>query len=126
MRLGIGIAVGRAGLLGEPIGDLGVAAGQQAARDDEPLAPPQRGANRGVVMGEEQLGGASGIVLLAPPARLLEGQPRIRPQLRRNPRQYGVEVGRVAGKREARLRHGAVIGRQQRHHAAGRLGLAVP
>ncbi len=113
-------------LLHEAVGGVGVAGGEQTARDDQPLVPPCRRTHRVVGVGEQQLSGRVVIVLLAPESRLLERQPRIRAQLGRDLRQHGIEVRRVANQREACLGHAAVIGRHQREHTAGRIDLAVP
>ncbi len=114
------------GLLDQPVGHVRIAGVKQLAGDQQPLAQPRRRANRVVVMGEQQLGGRVVIVLLARPARLLEGEPRIRAKLGRHLRHQAAGIGRVGGEREARFRQGMIIGRNQRQHAARCIGVAVP
>ena len=87
-ELGFGkrVSFDQAMLLDDAIGEFGVAAGENPSGNRLPFRPPGRRADEIVGLGEQNLDCRIGHVLFAAPAQLLEDEPRIRAQLRRNPR----------------------------------------
>ena len=113
-------------LLDEPIGKLGIAAREESPGNRLALRPPRRRADEVVGLGEQNLDRRIGHVLLAAPAQLLEDEPRVRAQLRRNPRHDRFCFWGLRSERQARLGQQTIVGRHQRQQAARRLGLPVP
>ena len=127
-ELGVGkrVSFDQAMLLDNSISEFGFAAGENPAGNRLPFRPPCRRADEVSSLGEQNLDRSIGHVLFAPPAQLLEDEPRIGAQLRRNPRDRRLGIGGLRGKRQARLSQQTVVGRQDAQHPVGRLALALP
>ena len=72
-------------LLDEPIGEFGIAAGENPPGNGLAFRPPGRRTDEVVGLGQQNLDCSIGHVLFAAPAQLLEDEPWIRAQLRRDP-----------------------------------------
>ncbi len=124
--VGIGLAVEHAVLLGNPVGEIGVAARKQAPGDDLTLVPPGVRLQRVAGIGPQDLDRGVGHVLLAAPAQLLVKEAGIGTQLHRDAGDEHVAGGRLQSERQTRLGKGAVIRRNPRQHSPRGFGLAGP
>ena len=86
-ELGFGkrVSFDQAMLLDDSISEFGVAAGENPSGNRLPFRPPRRRTDEVVSLGEQNLDCGIGHVLFAPPAQLLEDEPRIGAQAAQEP-----------------------------------------
>ncbi len=102
LGVGIGLAGQRAVLVGDAVGEIGVAAGEQLPGDDLALVPPGRGMHRIARIGLQHRRRLVGHAAFARPAHLLVAQAGVGAQLNRNPGDEGLGRRKLSGEREPR------------------------
>src|SRR5260221_14674484 len=110
----------------EPIGELSLAVGQRAPRQDLPLRPPEGGTDELLRWVEQRLERRIVEFLAPAPAHALVKQARIVLQMGRDLGDGALDAGLEGGELEASIGEQPVIGGHPRNHAMRRLGETVP